>query len=193
MDYSQPTIQTCRQSKKRWHDADIALALWFYDTCISINTTNSPYFVQAMTKVASMGLTDNTSLYEAAGTLIAKKHPTISWSLYAVHGLNLILKDIREMNLMNSLTSLASRLKLDLGTTFIPLKSFHDQKEYLEILVTSSNFKSELKQDKGKKNNRFIIVKIISPILRLLRICDSNEKPSLGYAYEGMSRIMRLT
>ncbi|XP_021980165.1 uncharacterized protein LOC110876297 [Helianthus annuus] len=31
----------------------------------------------------------------------------------------------------------------------------------------------------------------MSPILRLLHICDSDEKPSLGYVYEGMLRIRK--
>ncbi|XP_022031229.1 uncharacterized protein LOC110932182 [Helianthus annuus] len=40
-------------------------------------------------------------------------------------------------------------------------------------------------------NNCFITVQVTTPILRLLRICDSDEKPSLGYVYEGILRIRK--
>ena len=35
-------------------------------------------------------------------------------------------------------------------------------------------------------NDCLVIVKIVSPFMRLLRIVDSDEKPSLGYVSEGM-------
>ena len=34
-----------------------------------------------------------------------------------------------------------------------------------------------------------IIYMLISPLIRLLRIIDFVEKPSLGYVYEGMQRV----
>ncbi|KAL0373962.1 UNVERIFIED_CONTAM: hypothetical protein Sradi_3311900, partial [Sesamum radiatum] len=37
-------------------------------------------------------------------------------------------------------------------------------------------------------NSCNIIVRVGTPLICLLRICDSDEKPSLGYVYEGMSR-----
>ncbi|XP_047943142.1 uncharacterized protein LOC125189978 [Salvia hispanica] len=88
------------------------------------------------------------------------------------------------------------------GTCFIALKSLHDHKEHLQALVTSSDFKKYLKVAKAKKvkqivldeqlwNNCLIISKIMGPIMRLLRICDSDEKPSLGYVYEGMWRVIK--
>ncbi|KAJ0854218.1 putative ribonuclease H-like superfamily [Helianthus annuus] len=40
-------------------------------------------------------------------------------------------------------------------------------------------------------DNCFITVQVMSPILRLLHICDSDEKPSLGCVYEGMLRIRK--
>ncbi|KAL0352277.1 UNVERIFIED_CONTAM: hypothetical protein Scaly_1616400 [Sesamum calycinum] len=54
-DPSQPTIKASLQSKKKWHDTDMAIALWFYDSCIPLNACNSPFFQIAMSKVASMG------------------------------------------------------------------------------------------------------------------------------------------
>ena len=53
--HSQPTIKACMQSKERWHDTDMAIALWLYDACIPINAVNSPFFQVAVNKIASMG------------------------------------------------------------------------------------------------------------------------------------------
>ncbi|KAL0405583.1 UNVERIFIED_CONTAM: hypothetical protein Slati_3872200 [Sesamum latifolium] len=54
-DPSQPTIKSSLQSKEKWHDSDMAIALWFYDSCIPLNTCNSPFLQIAMSKIASMG------------------------------------------------------------------------------------------------------------------------------------------
>ncbi|KAL3515732.1 hypothetical protein ACH5RR_022634 [Cinchona calisaya] len=37
-------------------------------------------------------------------------------------------------------------------------------------------------------NNSLILVRITGPLIRLLRVCDADEKPSMGYVYEGMQR-----
>ena len=49
----------------------------------------------------------------------------------------------------------------------------------------------EVKQiilDENFGKNCFIVVKIIGPLIRLLRICDSDEKPAMGYVYDGIYR-----
>ncbi|KAG6528237.1 hypothetical protein ZIOFF_010388 [Zingiber officinale] len=85
------------------------------------------------------------------------------------------------------------------ATTFIALKSLHDHKDSLQALVTSGDYKKFLKIDKGKEvkqivldekfwNNCLITVRIMGPLIRLLRVCDTDERPSLGYVYEGMYR-----
>ncbi|XP_042423361.1 uncharacterized protein LOC122010973 [Zingiber officinale] len=85
------------------------------------------------------------------------------------------------------------------ATTFIALKSLHDHKDSLQALVTSGDYKKFLKIDKGKEvkqivldekfwNNCLITVRIMGPLIRLLRVCDIDERPSLGYVYEGMYR-----
>ncbi|KAL8556007.1 hypothetical protein ACS0TY_003716 [Phlomoides rotata] len=90
------------------------------------------------------------------------------------------------------------------GTNFIALKSLYDHKEHLEAMVICSNYKKFMKIKKGRGvkdtvlsqrfwNNYLIIVKIMEPLMRLLRICDTGEKPSLGYVYEGLSRAIRGT
>ncbi|XP_039042218.1 uncharacterized protein LOC120181063 [Hibiscus syriacus] len=83
------------------------------------------------------------------------------------------------------------------GTTFIVLKSLHDHKNDLQAMVTSNDFKKVIKLPKAMEvkiiiidetfwKNCLILVNVMAPLLRFLLVCDSNEKPSLGYVYEGM-------
>ena len=37
-------------------------------------------------------------------------------------------------------------------------------------------------------NDCFIVVNLMTPLIRLLCIVDCDERPSMGYAYEGMNR-----
>ena len=36
-----------------------------------------------------------------------------------------------------------------------------------------------------------IVVEIMGPLIRLLRICDSEEKPAMGYVYDGYIGLAR--
>ena len=87
------------------------------------------------------------------------------------------------------------------ATTFITLKSLHDHMHDLQALVTDKYFTTHRlgKSETGKVvaaivldqkfwDNCLAMVKIAAPIIRLLRIVDADEKPSLGYVYEGMQR-----
>ncbi|GAV87386.1 LOW QUALITY PROTEIN: DUF659 domain-containing protein, partial [Cephalotus follicularis] len=86
------------------------------------------------------------------------------------------------------------------ATSFITL-SIYDHKPDLQALVTSKHYTNhKLRTSKGKYfsstilDNKFwddclIAIKVAAPIIRLLRIVDSDEKPSLGYVYECMFRI----
>ncbi|GAV92759.1 DUF659 domain-containing protein/Dimer_Tnp_hAT domain-containing protein, partial [Cephalotus follicularis] len=87
------------------------------------------------------------------------------------------------------------------ATSFIILKSIYDHKPDLQALVTSKHYTNHKlsRTSKGKSfsstilDNKFwddclIAIKFAAPIIRLLRIVDSDEKPSLGYIYEGMFR-----
>ncbi|XP_050222704.1 uncharacterized protein LOC126672795 [Mercurialis annua] len=87
------------------------------------------------------------------------------------------------------------------ATTFITLQNLHEHKNDLQTLITNRVYTDHKlsRSDKGKVvsslilNNKFwddclIMVKIAVPLIRLLRLVDSDEKPSLGYVYEGMRR-----
>lgn len=87
------------------------------------------------------------------------------------------------------------------ATTFVTLKSLYDHKHDLQALAVDKHFTSHglAKTVAGKAvnaiilDNKFwndclIIVTLVAPIIRLLKIVDVDEKPSLGYVYEGMQR-----
>ncbi|RVW22079.1 hypothetical protein CK203_110929 [Vitis vinifera] len=85
------------------------------------------------------------------------------------------------------------------ATSFIALKSLHDHKYDLQALVTSK-FSVDSRYSKDNKSkvvvsiildNRFwndclIVVNLMSPLMCLLCIVDCDERPSMGYVYEGM-------
>lgn len=171
-------------------------------------------------------ITDNAANYKRAGNKLCERYTSITWSPCAAHCLNLILKDVSELDNVKSLVTLASRVTVFIynhkwplnwlrkrhgwteiirpgatrfGTAFIALKSLYDHKDDLQAMVISNEFKKMLKVGTAGEckeivmnetfwKNCLITVKVMTPLLRLLRLCDSDEKPALGYVYEGMHR-----
>ncbi|XP_054791788.1 uncharacterized protein LOC129297479 [Prosopis cineraria] len=87
------------------------------------------------------------------------------------------------------------------ATTFITLHSIYMHKHDLQALVTDKHFVDHklsktqagiivtaIILDNGFWGNCLEIVKVVSPLIKLLRIVDSDEKPSLPSVYEGMQR-----
>ncbi|XP_057444664.1 uncharacterized protein LOC130736909 [Lotus japonicus] len=87
------------------------------------------------------------------------------------------------------------------ATTFITLKSISDHKSDLQALVVNQHFTGhKLSTGTAGKlaseiilDNKFwryseVVSNIAAPIIRLLRIVDGDEKPSMGYVYDGMQR-----
>nr|KAJ0212183.1 hypothetical protein LSAT_V11C400224240 [Lactuca sativa] len=150
-------------------------------------------------------VTDNATNYKVAGRLLCLKYPSIVWSPSAAHCMNLIMKDMSEMPQVADLVTPALRTEIirphatRFGTAFITLKSLCDHKHDLQAMVTSLDYKKVIRLEKAKEvkliilneniwNNCAIIVKVMTPMLRLLRICYLDEKSTLGYVYEGMYR-----
>jgi hypothetical protein len=87
------------------------------------------------------------------------------------------------------------------ATTFITLKSLYDRKSDLQALMVDRHFTTHklAKSTAGKTvsaiildftfwSNCFMIAKIMAPIIKLLKIVDGDERPSMGYVYDGMQR-----
>ncbi|KAI3443934.1 hypothetical protein Pfo_000599 [Paulownia fortunei] len=87
------------------------------------------------------------------------------------------------------------------ATTFIALKSILEHQHDLQAFFTSKTFKDS-RYFKDKKasyvvavvlDTRFwsdcaMIVGVVAPLIRLLRIMDTDRMPSIGYVYDGMYR-----
>ncbi|XP_054778335.1 uncharacterized protein LOC129286400 [Prosopis cineraria] len=87
------------------------------------------------------------------------------------------------------------------ATTFITLHSIYMHKHDLQALVTDKHFVDHklsktqagiivtaIILDNGFWGDCLKIMKVVSPLIELLRIVDSDEKLSLPYVYEGMQR-----
>ncbi|CAN1319743.1 hypothetical protein LINPERPRIM_LOCUS31383 [Linum perenne] len=88
-------------------------------------------------------------------------------------------------------------------THFKVLKSTYGHKADLRVLFgsefyiadSSSSTQKAMNVEKIVSDNMFWgycleIVKVVTPIMKLLRFVDSDEKPSLGYVYKGMTLII---
>ncbi|XP_028781745.1 uncharacterized protein LOC114737910 [Neltuma alba] len=124
-------------------------------------------------------VTDNAANYKAARRLLTNKHPSMYWSPYAAHCLNLILVDIGKMAIVTSLASRASKVSKFIynhafllawlrktegwkeiihprptrfATTFIALKGLLDHKHDLQALMNGGDILEVVVQMVVNKN-----------------------------------------
>ena len=89
------------------------------------------------------------------------------------------------------------------ATTFIALGNLKEHKHDLQALVTNKFYvESRYAKDKKEKvvlkiilDNQFwndchVIVHIVSPLICLLCIVDFDKKPTMGYVYDGVYRVI---
>ncbi|CAN7000609.1 unnamed protein product [Brassica oleracea var. botrytis] len=112
-------------------------------------------------------VTDNAPNYKALGKLLAERYTNIAWSPCAAHCMNLKLEDVGNMPNVQDLVSAVSKF----------LKT--EKARYVKAVVLDENMWEHC----------LLIVRIMAPMIRLLRVCDTDEKPSLPYVYEGMYRV----
>ena len=130
-------------------------------------------------------VTDNATNFVATRRLISPKYKHINWSPCATHYLNLIFKDIGNMNHVAELVRRASNVTIFVynhvvllswlrkreewtkifrpgatrfATTFIALKNLRDHKHDLQALVTSKFF---VDSRYSKDNKSKVVVSII--------------------------------
>lgn len=87
------------------------------------------------------------------------------------------------------------------ATSFLTLQSVHRQKHTLRNMFTSEKWVTSkwAKEAKGKRaadiilmpsfwNHVVYILKVMGPLVRVLRLVDNENKPAMGYIYEAMDR-----
>ncbi|XP_052107488.1 uncharacterized protein LOC127740515 [Arachis duranensis] len=143
-------------------------------------------------KSVDASITDNAANYVAAGRLISKKFENIHWSPCAAHCLNLILKDISSMPHISSLATHASKITVFVYNHTVFLSWLRQKEDWREIVRPgrSANGRavSAIILDNKFWDDCFTVCQIVSPLIKLLRLVDADDKPSLGIVYEGMLR-----
>ncbi|XP_075663117.1 uncharacterized protein LOC142632629 [Castanea sativa] len=135
----------------------------------------------------------NLANYVAAGRILCGKYRNISWSPCAAHCLNLIFKEIGKMDLVAKLAKRASKITVFIYNHVALQAWLRTRKNWTEIVRPGPTRYAKDKKAKAVVkiilDNQFwngchVIVHIMSPLIRLLRIVDSDEKPAMGYVYD---------
>ena len=87
------------------------------------------------------------------------------------------------------------------ATTFLTLQRLHKQKNNLRKMFTSEEWlRSKTSKDaKGKRATETVLMtsfwnhvvytlKVMGPLVRVLRLADNEKRPAMGYIYEAMDR-----
>ncbi|XP_031262581.1 uncharacterized protein LOC116120753 [Pistacia vera] len=119
-------------------------------------------------------VTDNRANYKVAGRMLSEKYSSTTW--FPCAGINLMLKDIAEMSYIVNLSTRASESTVT-DRTFVESQYAKTNKGKAFISIVLDN---RFWDDIG------IISKVVSPLMRMLRIVDLDERPSIGYVYDGM-------
>ncbi|CAN0918959.1 hypothetical protein LINGRAHAP2_LOCUS31176 [Linum grandiflorum] len=182
---SQPEIKKALRGKDAALRTDRMVARFLYEHCLPFNVVSSPSFPVLMNAIASMDV-----------MRLAKGASKITVFVYN-HGQ--LLSWLRKRDTWKEIMRPgATRF----STTFLTLSSIGKQRGDLEALMVSDFFRESAfsKTEIGKTVKTTIldqtfwdecsfIVELTEPILRLLRIMDSDEMPALGYVYEGYRRV----
>ncbi|XP_031392355.1 uncharacterized protein LOC116204424 [Punica granatum] len=135
-------------------------------------------------------VTDNAANYVAAGHLLEQEFKTIFWSHCAAHCINLILSDIGKLDEVNDIVTHAAKI-----TKYIYNHCFcieYDEKIYWwtrDSSPCSNSFCHEfhcIAEYIGTTKCIEGYVQISEPLVRVLRIVDSDERPAMGYLLEAM-------
>ncbi|XP_052302022.1 uncharacterized protein LOC127904109 [Populus trichocarpa] len=124
-------------------------------------------------------VTDNAANYKAAGQLLMEKRKSLFWTPCAAHCIDLILEDFEKKLEVHQVTIAKGRRI----TSYIYSRT---------ILISMLRF---AKIEEGKRiqncvlDNRFwhdvtICIKAAFPLIKVLRLVDSDEKPVMSFIYK---------
>lgn len=122
----------------------------------------------------------------------------------AIFLIGFIYSHTNTLNMMRGFTSKKELVRYGVtrfATSFLTLQRIHKQKHNLRNMFTSEKWtKSKwIKDTKGKRaadivlmlsfwNHVVYILKVMGPLVRVLRLVDNERKPAMGYIYEAMDR-----
>ncbi|XP_061352114.1 uncharacterized protein LOC133297067 [Gastrolobium bilobum] len=139
-------------------------------------------------------VTDSAAALVSAGQKLMDKRKQLFWSPYAAHCLNLILEDIGGITVFYNTIWKAKKI-----TTFIYrhtwvlnlYRTFSKGRELARPAITRPEAKfakNVVLADKRFWKSIHYCLKIVTPLVKVLRLVDGDSKPAMGYIYEAMDR-----
>lgn len=173
-------------------------------------------------------ITDTTPSYKAAAKMLMNKYKTFFWSTCANHSIELMLKELGELDEVREVLSKAKRIcqfiynnawvlnlmrkktegadifqpaTTEFVTKFLTLDSMVSLKDSLHQLFTCTLWEQSTfsKQRAGEDVADIVqdpqfwlscarVLKVSKPLVTVLHLVDSEERPSMGYLYDAMEK-----
>uniref|UniRef100_A0A0R0H3S6 BED-type domain-containing protein n=1 Tax=Glycine max TaxID=3847 RepID=A0A0R0H3S6_SOYBN len=154
-------------------------------------------------------VTDNGSNYVLAGKLLEEKRKHIYWTPCAAHCIDLMLEDIGKLPLIRKtirrsmpiLRELVRHAITRFATSYLTLERLHKEKANIRKMFTSDEWTLNKlsKEPKGKEAAKVVLMpsfwnsvvytlKVMAPLVKVLRLVDGERKPAMGYIYEAMDK-----
>ncbi|XP_027941001.1 uncharacterized protein LOC114194784 [Vigna unguiculata] len=151
-------------------------------------------------------VTDNAANYKAAGHLLMTKRKRLFWTPCAAHCVDLMLEDYEKKIPIHEETIPKGRDLVRPGvtrfaTSYLTLGCLHENKGALIRMFTSNEWKSskfaktndgkiveDVVLDKEFWKNIITCLKGAFPLIEVLRLVDSDQKPAMGFIYEAMDQ-----
>ncbi|XP_040945800.1 uncharacterized protein [Gossypium hirsutum] len=135
---------------------------------------------------------DNEAAMKAAGKKLMLKRQHLYWTSCAAHCLDLCLEDIGKKPSVAKVLDEAKKVTCFIYNhiwTVDLMKKYTQGRQILRPALTLFSQKIVLGKDFWKKAND--LIKVYEPLVRVLRLVDSDEKPTMGFIYEAIDRAKR--
>ncbi|GKC98200.1 putative transcription factor/ chromatin remodeling BED-type(Zn) family protein [Tanacetum coccineum] len=166
-------------------------------------------------------VTNNAANNMVAAQLLVNKRPSIFWTSCVVHTIDLMLEAIGKEGKFKDWIAKAKTLTIFIyahnrtlalmtgvtrvATSFLTLQSLMEKQEKLRIMFTSDEWtQSKWAKTKNRKlaysiimspsfwNGVNLCLKVISPLVKVLRLVDGDQKPSIGFLYGELKKQRRI-
>ncbi|KAL4179716.1 hypothetical protein AMTRI_Chr13g121450 [Amborella trichopoda] len=158
-------------------------------------------------------VTDNAANYRIAGLLLIERRPNLYWTACAAYCINLMLKEIRKLKrvkycilrskliLRHCMREIVKESTTRFATAFLTIQSILVNKTRLRSMIRFN----ELQTDRASMSQLGVqvettlldrrlwarcnhVVSITEPLVHVLRLSDSDDKPVMGFLFDTMRR-----
>ncbi|XP_027120522.1 uncharacterized protein LOC113766354 [Coffea eugenioides] len=143
-------------------------------------------------------ITDNASNYKATGKILMEKRKRLFWTPCAAYCIDLMLEDFQKFDSLHKVTIQKAKSVVTYiyswGTVINWMKEFTNGKELIRPGVTRfATSYLTMRHLSELKGNLFTFFssdkwKITSPLIKVLRMVDSDEKPAMGFLYKAIDQ-----